>query len=222
MSSNILFTSNERGKAIFLSERDLLIKSYCSLSKTCSRREACHCDFTEAAKNYAISNGSSSAGSVIIALKGELAAGIGEYKIGKNQLLKAMGLGSCVGVILFDLSTGICGIAHVLLPGISAKGETKYAETAIEKMYEAMLKQGARKRKISAKFAGGAQVFKHMNLDILKIGDRNAASVEETLTKWKIPILAKDVGGDSGRNVIFNPVDGSMIVKYTKGETLWL
>ncbi len=63
-----------------------------------------------------------------------------------------------------------------------------------------------------------------MSLDILKIGDRNAISVEETLIKKNIPILAKDVGGgEVGRNVIFNPADGSMIVKYTaKGEVLWL
>lgn len=137
-----------------------------------------------------------------------------------------MGLGSCIGVILSDVSTGICGIAHVLLPGASDRGETKYAETAIEKMVEDMVKMGgARRSRITAKFAGGgAQVFKHMSLDILKIGDRNAISVEETLIKKNIPILAKDVGGgEVGRNVIFNPADGSMIVKYTaKGEVLWL
>lgn len=49
------------------------------------------------------------------------------------------------------------------------------------------------------------------------IGSRNSISVEETLGKKKIPILAKDVGGEVGRNIIFNPMDGSMIVKYTKG-----
>jgi chemotaxis protein CheD len=155
-------------------------------------------------------------------LDGELSAGIGEYKIGKNILLKVMGLGSCIGVILSDVSTGICGIAHVLLPGASNAGEAKYAETAIEKMFEDMVKMGARKSRITAKFAGGAQVFKHMNLEILKIGDRNAISVEEALVKRNIPILAKDVGGEVGRNVIFNPMDGSMIVKYTKGDILWL
>lgn len=220
MNSGILFTSNESGKAIYLTERDVLVKSYCSLSNTCSSRDDCQsCELTKAAKSY-ITNSTSNTG--IIALKGELSAGIGEYKIGKNRLLKAMGLGSCIGVILYDVSTGICGIAHVLLPGVSENGETKYAETAIEKMYEDLIKQGARRHKIAAKFAGGAQVFKHMNLDILKIGERNAISVEEALKKRKIPILAKDIGGGAGRNVIFNPVDGSMIVKYTKGETVWL
>ncbi|AKB77636.1 Chemotaxis protein CheD [Methanosarcina horonobensis HB-1 = JCM 15518] len=220
MSGDILFVSNGSGKAIFLTSRDVLVKSFCSLSSTCSFQDSCRsCDIVSAAKNHLAGNKSNLN---IKNLDGELSAGIGEYKIGKNVLLKVMGLGSCIGVILSDASTGICGIAHVLLPGASDKGETKYAETAIEKMLEEMVKMGARKSRITAKFAGGAQVFKHMNLDILKIGDRNAISVEEVLNRKNIPILAKDVGGDTGRNVIFNPADGSMIVKYTKGDVLWL
>jgi len=220
MSSDILFVSNESGKAVFLTSRDVLLKSFCSLSNTCSSQDSCRsCDMVNAAKSYLMGTKSNLS---IKCLDGELSAGIGEYKIGKNVLLKVMGLGSCIGVILSDVSTGICGIAHVLLPGASNNGETKYAETAIEQMFEDMVKMGARKSRITAKFAGGAQVFKHMNLDILKIGDRNSISVEETLIKKNIPILAKDVGGEVGRSVIFNPVDGSMIVKYTKGEVLWL
>jgi chemotaxis protein CheD len=221
MNSKIFSISNKSGKAIFLTKRDVLVKSYCSLSGTCEFRDHCQaCNLVEAAKNYLMDE---KPNSNIVTLDGELSAGIGEYKIGKKVLLEAMGLGSCVGVVLFDMSTGICGIAHILLPGASQNGETKYAETAIEKMLEDMIKQGARKNKIASKFAGGAQVFKHMNLDILKIGSRNAASVEETLVKNKIPILAKDVGGEVGRNIIFNPVDGSLVVKYTKGGTLlWL
>lgn len=301
MSSKVLFVSTKSGKAIFLTQRNVLVKSYCSLSGTCSL-ENCFssCNLVLIAKNclqnpvlsgtsnqapdrisskkagvisgvitgeisgqilsqassrtlnktgYNIPNINSNFNSNInsnqilgpecnsnfnffkksdfsvTTLDGELSAGIGEYKIAKKMLLEVMGLGSCVGVILFDLSTGICGAAHILLPGASQKGETKYAETAIEKMLEDMVQQGANRNKIASKFAGGAQVFKHMSLDILKVGNRNAISVEETLLKNKIPILAKDIGGDVGRNVIFNPVDGSMIVKYTKAVRevcLWL
>ncbi|ABE51358.1 Chemoreceptor glutamine deamidase CheD [Methanococcoides burtonii DSM 6242] len=155
-------------------------------------------------------------------LEGELSAGIGEYKMGKDVLLKAMGLGSCVGVVLYDQSTRMAGIAHVLLPGASSDGKTKHAETAITTMLEDMVSNGARRRHICAKFAGGAQIFKHMSLDILKIGDRNIKSVEETLAKEKIKILATDVGGDMGRNVLFNTIDGSLIVKYSNGELLWM
>lgn len=306
MSSNVLFVSTKSGKAIFLTQREVLVKSYCSLSGTCSLENcSSSCSLFLIAKNYlrreVLSGPSNQASSRIsskkegvisdkisgqistqalsqtlnktgdkisninsntnfnfnsninsninsnqildpecnfnfnfnfknpdfsvTALDGELSASIGEYRIAKKMLLEVMGLGSCIGVILFDLSTGICGAAHILLPGASQKGETKYAETAIEKMLEDMVQQGANRNKIASKFAGGAQVFKHMSLDILKVGNRNAISVEETLLKNKIPILAKDIGGDVGRNVIFNSIDGSMIVKYTKPVRevcLWL
>lgn len=218
MNSNILFISNKSGKGIFLTRGDVLVKSYCSLSGTCPSRDHCQsCGLIDAVKKYLAGEPNSN----IVTLDGEVSAGIGEYKIGKKNLMEAMGLGSCVGVVLFDKSTGICGISHVLLPGASQKGETKHAETAIEKMLEDMVQRGARKSKIVSKFAGGAQVFKHMNLDILQIGTRNSASVEDTLTRFKIPIMGKDVGGETGRNVIFNPIDGSMIVKYTKGGVIW-
>jgi chemotaxis protein CheD len=220
MSSNVLFVSNKSGKAVFITKDSVLVKSYCSLSDTCSFRDCCRsCYFTDTARVY-LADGKPNPD--IALLEGELSAGIGEYKIGKKTLLEVTGIGSCIGVVLYDASTGICGIAHVLLPGASQSGDTKYAETAIEKMLENMIKQGARRSKIVSKFAGGAQVFKHMNLDILKIGNKNIISVEETLIKKNIPILKKDVGGEVGRNVIFNPLDGSMIIKYTKGGMVWL
>jgi chemotaxis protein CheD len=220
MNSEVLFISNKTGKAIFFAQRDVIVKSYCSLSHTCSLNNRCQtCALSDEAKKY-LDNRTSNSG--IKTLDSELSVGIGEVKIGKKALLEAMGLGSCIGVALYDLSAGISGIAHILLPGASQNGETKYAETAIEVMLEDMISQGARKTKIVSKFAGGANVFKHINLEILKIGSRNAISVEETLNKKKIPILAKDVGGEVGRSVMFNPLDGSMIVKYTKGEVLWI
>jgi chemotaxis protein CheD len=220
MNSEILFVSKGSEKAIFFAKGDVVIKSYCSLPGNCLTQDRCKsCGTVDIAKRYLLDK---TPNSNIKTLDGELSVGIGEYKIGKKALMEAMGLGSCIGIILFDTGAGISGIAHILLPGASQNGETKYAETAIEKMLEEMIKQGARKNRIVSKFAGGAQVFKHMNLEILKIGNRNAISVEETLIKKKIPILAKDVGGEVGRNVLFNPLDGSMIVKYTKGGMLWL
>jgi len=222
MDNGFLFLSNENGKTIFRIEKSVLITSYCSISSKCPFQNFCQsCKMAASAKSY-LETETPAPGSNVVPIEGELIAGIGEYKIGKNVFLKTMGLGSCVGVVLFDASSGIAGIAHVLLPGASSNGETKYAETAIEKMLEDLIRKGARKRRITAKFAGGAQVFKQMNLDIFKIGNRNIKSVEETLNKKKIPILAKDVGGTVGRNLIFNPADGTLIVKYTKGETLWL
>ena len=132
MNGDILFTSKGSGKAIFFTKRDVIVKSYCSLSIYCSSKDCCQsCEILDTAKSYLMDKTSNSN---IKTLDGELSVGIGEYKIGKRALLEAIGLGSCIGVVLFDMSTGISGIAHVLLPGASQNGETKYAETAIEKM----------------------------------------------------------------------------------------
>lgn len=220
MSNDIAFVSTAGAKAIVLSRNKTVVGSYCSMNDICASG-SCHldCELIIEAKNH-LNDGPLS--SNVKLLEGELIAGIGEYKMGKDVLLKAMGLGSCVGVVLYDHSTRMAGIAHVLLPGGSNDGKTKYAETAITTMLDEMISNGARRKHISAKVAGGAQIFKHMNLDILKIGDRNIKSVEETLKKEKIEVVATDVGGELGRNVIFNAVDGSLIVKYSNGKLLWM
>ena len=82
MTSDILFISKGSGKAIFITKRDVIIKSYCSLSSTCSFRDRCQsCDIIDTAKSYLMDRTSSSG---IKTLDGELSAGIGEYKIGKK------------------------------------------------------------------------------------------------------------------------------------------
>ena len=52
------------------------------------------------------------------------------------DLIKTTGLGSCVGVVLYDLGREIAGLAHVMLPdsSLSRSGplnEAKYANTAV-------------------------------------------------------------------------------------------
>lgn len=147
-------------KAVLFTKGEVIIKSYCSLPGNCPSQERCQsCETLDRAKKHLKNK---TLNSNVKILDGELSVGIGEYKIGKRALLQAMGRGSCIGIFLFDASTGIGGIAHILLPGASKNGETKYAETAIDKMLEDMIKLVARRSKIVSKFAGGAQVFKHM------------------------------------------------------------
>ncbi len=60
-----------------------------------------------------------------------------------------------------------------MLQGASQNGEIKYAEKAIEILLEDMIKQGARKSRVVSKFAGDANIFKHIILEILVFGTRN-------------------------------------------------
>lgn len=155
----------------------------------------------------------------------EFVVGIGEYRVAKGMaVLKTIGLGSCIGVALYDPVNKIGGLAHVMLPG-SKNGtvkSAKYADHAIELMVDAMRGLGSRKENLVAKMAGGAQIFRHMKMDLLKIGDKNVDSVKEILRNNGIRLISEDVGGTLGRSVYFYTFDGKLLVKYSNGVELWI
>jgi chemotaxis protein CheD len=87
-----------------------------------------------------------------------------DYNIAtRPDSLTTLGLGSCVGIGLYDKLTGIIGLAHSLLPNFSNAMDSsnigKFADTAIPSMFEEMLKKGAAQFYIAAKIAGGEKCF---------------------------------------------------------------
>lgn len=136
-----------------------------------------------------------------------------------NGILKTTGLGSCVGVTLYDARTKIAGMAHVMLPSseIAKEGNlniAKYADTALPDMIAKMEKLGASVSRMEAKMAGGAQMFAFSNnSDTMRIGPRNVDSCKEMLARFRIPILAEDTGGNYGRTIEFNCMNGSLLIR---------
>jgi chemotaxis protein CheD len=133
-------------------------------------------------------------------------------------VLTTLGLGSCVGVALYDNSKKIIGLAHVMLPSsLQARNNTniaKFADTAIVKLLEDMIKLGARKEKIVAKLAGGAQMFNfNQSSDMMRIGYRNVIASKEKLTELRIPIISEDTGGSYGRTIELYSEDGRLLIK---------
>jgi chemotaxis protein CheD len=133
-------------------------------------------------------------------------------------VLTTLGLGSCVGVALYDPSTKVIGLAHVMLPSSQqAKNNSntaKFADTAIVKLIEDMKKLGARQNQIVAKLAGGAQMFAfNQSSDLMRIGQRNVLSAREKLIELKIPILSEDTGGNHGRTIELFSTDGKLMIK---------
>ncbi len=101
-------------------------------------------------------------------------------------MLTTLGLGSCVGVALYDSTSKVAGLAHVMLPSSEqAKNNSniaKFADTAIVKLVDDMIKLGARKDRIVAKLAGGAQMFVfNQSSDLMRIGYRNVVASKEKL-----------------------------------------
>lgn len=125
--------------------------------------------------------------------------------------IRTSGLGSCVGVVVYDPIIKIAGMAHVMLPDSTSSKKKdfnhhKYADTAIPILVETLLKDGARKFALKAKIAGGAKMFSFKGKsDVLRIGERNVEAVKKCLKKYQIPILAEDVYGTNGRTIEFLP-----------------
>ncbi len=89
-----------------------------------------------------------------------------------------------------------------------------FADTAVVKLVNDMVANGASKRRLVSKIAGGAQMFSFSSKnDMMKIGQRNAIAVKEMLKELGIPLKAEDTGGNYGRSIEFDSVDGSLRIK---------
>lgn len=133
-------------------------------------------------------------------------------------ILATLGLGSCIGVCLYDSSIKVAGMAHIMLPYCSANkidlNPAKYADTGIALLLDNMLKMGVQKSRLVAKLAGGAQMFKfRLESDIIKIGQKNTEACKEILANLNIPIIAEETGGNYGRTIELNAADGKLFIK---------
>ena len=130
------------------------------------------------------------------------------------DVLITIGLGSCVGIALYDKRSKIGGLLHIMLPTNKKDLKpAKYADTGIPHMIEEMEKKGAKKRRMVAKIAGGAQMFS-MGGDNsgLKVGERNVIKVKDILKEKNIDIIGEDVGKNYGRTMKFYTEDGKVLI----------
>ena len=132
--------------------------------------------------------------------------------------ITTLGLGSCVGVVLYDKTKKIAGMVHVMLPDSTKvrqnQNKAKFADTGIDLLIEMLRKEGANVYALTAKIAGGAQMFAFTsNNDMLRVGERNVEAVKEKLKSIGIRILAEDTGLNFGRTVEFFPETGDFVIK---------
>ncbi len=145
--------------------------------------------------------------------------GMADFNICKApDKITTLGLGSCVGVCMLDSSRKVAGMAHIMLPDSSlVKNNTniaKFADTGIDACIEMMVKAGASKASLTAKIAGGAQMFAFgSNNDMLRIGERNVEATKAKLKSLGIRILAEDTGESYGRTIEFDPETGGLLIK---------
>lgn len=120
----------------------------------------------------------------------------------RGALLRSNAIGSCVVVIVYNDIKGIAGMAHILLPGHSAKGTEnfKYAGDAINSMLTNMKREDS-VSDIWGFIVGGANVLKRENDDI---GENNIFFAQNYLRKKGVEIITQSTGGTKRRSVEFD------------------
>jgi len=139
-----------------------------------------------------------------------ISVGMGEITIASPPtVLFSLGLGSCIGLVIYSPKEKVAAMAHIMLPEGSSKADEafkkpgKYADLAVEALINELKKLGLDSRSLKAKMAGGAKMFANSRSPIMAIGEKNIAKITEMLEKHQIPLVSKDVGGNKGRSVRF-------------------
>ena len=145
--------------------------------------------------------------------------GIGEYRVGTFPMM-TIGLGSCIGLTLYDETVKVGAMVHIMLPDSGGRTDRpgKYADTAVPLLLQELAKLGCKNnRSLVAKIAGGACMFEYFGAN-LNIGGRNADKVKTLLKENNIKLASEDIGGKVGRSVTFHPLNhGKFLIRRADG-----
>lgn len=131
-------------------------------------------------------------------------------------VLRALALGSCIGVSAYDPVKKIGGMAHVMLPDSApdkAVEKTRYAANAIDEMIGRMIEMGARLSDIQVCLVGAGNVLER---DDDTICQSNITSVRKILADKNLGVKASGLGGTQRRSVAIDVENGQ--VEYTEGD----
>jgi len=150
------------------------------------------------------------------------------YVTKKNEIISTL-LGSCVAACLYDPVNRIIGMNHFLLAQQHSANNTpllgteegRYGIHAMELLINKMLKQGAQRIHLKAKAFGGGDVLQLGNelRGGQSIGSSNCEFIKTFLSTEKIPLIASNLGGITGRNIFFLATDFSVYVKTIESAT---
>ncbi len=148
-----------------------------------------------------------------------VSVGLGEIQVAAEAgtVLMALGLGSCIGIAVYDPQVRVGGMAHVVLPeplDPAAPASAKFATVAVPELLARVEALGAERRRLICKIAGGAQVLQTAaSRHNFRIGERNIEAVNAALAAAGLAPCAQDCGGKTGRSVQLNVLDGRVAVK---------
>lgn len=136
------------------------------------------------------------------------ALSLGEWAVtgDADALLTCVGLGSCVGVTMYDPIAKVGGMAHMVLPDSTAARATtvgaKFVDIAVPLLLGALEQAGAQTRRLRIYLAGGAQVLQTTGSGgAAHIGDRNAEAARTRIAALGLSVAGEHLGGSRGRTM---------------------
>ncbi|HEY3315507.1 MAG TPA: chemotaxis protein CheD [Bacillota bacterium] len=148
-----------------------------------------------------------------------VAIGLGEFSISSDPdtVLVGYGLGSCIGVVMYDPEARTGGMAHVVLPEKLGNGGddagAKCADSGVDRLLTELERAGCKRSRLVVKLAGGAQLLSlPLNGHHWDIGERNIVAVNEALRRSGLATVKADVGGGYGRTMRFSIGSGRVTV----------
>jgi chemotaxis protein CheD len=153
----------------------------------------------------------------------EVRVAMAEMKVESKPIELVTSVGSCVAICIYDSTNKCGGLAHIMLPNSAIAPQDfppcKFADTAIPALANAVREISGKETRLSAKIAGGANIFKFENNNGPPIGAKNIAAVKTSLKDNKIRCVAEDVGGSYGRRINFNIRSGVVSIRLSNGES---
>ena len=152
----------------------------------------------------------------------EVRVAMAEMKVESKPIDLVTSVGSCVALCLYDSTNRCGGLAHIMLPNSAIAPQDflpcKFADTAVPALAKAVQKISGKEARLSAKIAGGANIFSTLNNNSQPIGEKNVYAVKAALNANKIRLVAEDVGGSYGRRIAFNIGNGIATIRLSNGE----
>jgi chemotaxis protein CheD len=156
---------------------------------------------------------------------------LGEWMVSQSpeDVLVANGLGSCIGLVLYDPSKRIGAMAHIVLPAPPETLKTVdkpglYASLVVPLMFDKLQKMGCKPELMSVRLAGGSQMTSSseantLDLPSINVGLRNVIAVKAALKNHNILPPAKfcHTGGNAGRNLRLEMESGKCYLQVIGG-----
>ena len=148
---------------------------------------------------------------------------VGGYIVAKNNIiLSTYGLGTCVGVVIFDKINSIGGMLHLMLPDSKLSPEkaekrpAMFADTGFKQLMQTFWEYGGMTQNANVLIAGGASILN--NSEGFNIGQRNSVAVKQQMNHYKLVARVEETGGFDNRTLHLNIGTGEVDIKTSSGK----